>query len=45
MSCWTFHFGPDDFASVAAEADHVGRVNCESSGPPPTPMETRAYLR
>jgi carbon-monoxide dehydrogenase large subunit len=37
-------FGPDDFASVAAEADHVveGELRIQRSSP--TPMETRAYL-
>lgn len=37
-------FGPDDFASVAAAADHVlaGELRIQRSSP--TPMETRAYL-
>jgi carbon-monoxide dehydrogenase large subunit len=37
-------FGPDDFATVAAEADHVlaGELRIQRSCP--TPMETRAYL-
>jgi aerobic carbon-monoxide dehydrogenase large subunit len=37
-------FGPDDFATVAAEAGHVlaGELRIQRSSP--TPMETRAYL-
>jgi aerobic carbon-monoxide dehydrogenase large subunit len=37
-------FGPDDFATVAAQADHVlaGELRIQRSCP--TPMETRAYL-
>jgi carbon-monoxide dehydrogenase large subunit len=37
-------FGPDDFASAAAAADHVlaGELRVQRSSP--TPMETRAYL-